>query len=104
MKKDDNEDVAQTLSSKGKVTVAKEKAGILKEGSIAVIEDTSPAPLAAIEPRVRELDGDALVDGHEYSLMSPARVAVAVQAPVPLETCSVVAGVPVKLHAPPETL
>ena len=46
--------------------VASEKAGVLKEGSIAVIEDAEGAPLAAVESRVHELDGTALVFGREY--------------------------------------
>jgi len=54
--------------------VASEKAGILKQGSVAVIEDTSPAALEAIEPRAAELGGTAVELRHEYDVSAEVAV------------------------------
>ena len=48
--------------------VAREKAGIIKEGSTVVIQDPNPDVLAAVEPRVKELGSPMLIGGQDYSL------------------------------------
>jgi dihydrofolate synthase / folylpolyglutamate synthase len=49
--------------------VAREKAGIIKEGATAVIQDPEPAVVAEIEPRVREAGGRTVIRGSDYHLV-----------------------------------
>jgi dihydrofolate synthase/folylpolyglutamate synthase len=48
--------------------VAREKAAIIKEGSTAVVQDTGPAELAAVEARAKEVGATALLFGHDYRI------------------------------------
>jgi dihydrofolate synthase/folylpolyglutamate synthase len=48
--------------------VAREKAGIVKDGSTVVISDPIPAALAAVEERAIELGAPTLVRGHDWWL------------------------------------
>ena len=52
--------------------VASEKAGIIKEGSVVVIQKPSPAVIEGIEPRVVEMQARLCVAGQEYRI--PGRV------------------------------
>jgi dihydrofolate synthase/folylpolyglutamate synthase len=51
--------------------VAREKAGIVKEGSTVVIEDPNPATLAAVETRSRELGCPTVIRGRDYRVDRP---------------------------------
>jgi dihydrofolate synthase/folylpolyglutamate synthase len=51
--------------------VAREKAGIIKQGSTVVVQDPNPATLAAVEGRARELDCPTVVRGRDYRVDRP---------------------------------
>jgi dihydrofolate synthase/folylpolyglutamate synthase len=55
--------------------VAREKAAIIKEGSIVVLQDTGPAERAAVEARAKEVEAPVLVLGGEFHIR-PRAVAV----------------------------
>ena len=51
--------------------VAREKAGIVKEGSTVVIQDPNPAVLAAVEPRAAERNAPTLIRDRDWWLRDP---------------------------------
>ena len=51
--------------------VAREKAGIVKEGSTVIIQDPNPATLAAVERRAVELEAPTVVLGHDFWIDGP---------------------------------
>jgi dihydrofolate synthase/folylpolyglutamate synthase len=48
--------------------VATEKAGIIKEGKIAVVREQRPEALAVIEARCKEMEATLLLEGREFEL------------------------------------
>jgi len=50
--------------------IAEEKAGIIKEGRIAVVREQRPGPLAVIERRCKEVDASMLLEGRDFALTS----------------------------------
>lgn len=51
--------------------VAREKAGIIKEGSTVVVQDPTPATLAAVEARAVELGARTMVLGQDFWIDGP---------------------------------
>ncbi len=52
--------------------IAEEKAGIIKEGRVAVVREQRPGPLAVIERRCKEVDASMLLEGRDFALTSRA--------------------------------
>ncbi|HEV8420197.1 MAG TPA: folylpolyglutamate synthase/dihydrofolate synthase family protein, partial [Actinomycetota bacterium] len=50
--------------------IAEEKAGIIKEGRIAVVREQRSGPLAVIERRCKEMDASMLLEGRDFALTS----------------------------------
>lgn len=50
--------------------IAEEKAGIIKEGRVAVVREQRPGPLAVIERRCKEVDASMLLEGRDFALAS----------------------------------
>lgn len=48
--------------------IAEEKAGIIKEGRIAVVREQRSGPLAVIERRCKEMDASMLLEGRDFAL------------------------------------
>jgi len=48
--------------------IAEEKAGIIKEGRVAVVREQRPGPLAVIERRCKEVDASMLLEGRDFAL------------------------------------
>jgi dihydrofolate synthase/folylpolyglutamate synthase len=48
--------------------VATEKAGIIKEGKVAVVREQRPKALAVIEARCKEMEATLLLEGQEFEL------------------------------------
>jgi dihydrofolate synthase/folylpolyglutamate synthase len=55
--------------------VAEEKAGIIKEGGVAVVREQRPDAMRVIEARAREVDADVLLEGRDWGL-GPRSLAV----------------------------
>ena len=51
--------------------VAKEKSGIIKEGSTVIVQDPNPATLAAVESRALELEAPMIVLGQDFWIDGP---------------------------------
>ncbi len=50
--------------------IAEEKAGIIKEGRVAVVREQRPGPLAVIERRCKEVEASMLLEGRDFALTS----------------------------------
>lgn len=50
--------------------IAEEKAGIIKEGHIAVVREQRLGPMAVIERRCKEVDASMLLEGRDFGLLS----------------------------------
>jgi len=48
--------------------IAEEKAGIIKEGRVAVVREQRPGPLAVIERRCKEVEASMLLEGRDFAL------------------------------------
>jgi dihydrofolate synthase/folylpolyglutamate synthase len=48
--------------------IAEEKAGIIKEGRVAVVREQRPGPLAVIERRCKEMEASMLLEGRDFAL------------------------------------
>jgi dihydrofolate synthase / folylpolyglutamate synthase len=50
--------------------IAEEKAGIIKEGRVAVIREQRPGPLAVLERRCKEMDASMVLEGRDFGVAS----------------------------------